>query len=36
MLGVLISYRPMNSMTLDLVRNVCKFGKRNKYKTYYE
>lgn len=27
MLGVLISYRPVNSMTLDLVRNVCRNGK---------
>lgn len=36
MLGVLISYRPVNSMTLDLVRNVCRFGKRNKYRTYHE
>lgn len=30
LLGVIISYRPVNSMTLDLVRNVCRCGERNK------
>lgn len=26
--GVLISYRPVSSMTLDLVRHVCRYGER--------